>query len=89
MQSIFFTSLFLGIFIKNATGNANSILAILEPTIFPIVMPSNPLIAAFTDIASSGAEVPNATRVIATIKGCIFKFLAREVAPFTSHSPLK
>ena len=40
MQSKDFTSDLEGIFIKKAKGTANKTLAILEPTIFPIVIPS-------------------------------------------------
>ena len=49
--------------IKNAKGRANNTLAMLDPTIFPRVIPSYPLSAECTEIANSGAEVPNATSV--------------------------
>ena len=90
IQSKIFTSDFEeGILIKKAKGIANKTLATLEPTILPMVIPSYPLSAELTEIASSGAEVPNATRVKAIIKGCTLNFLAKEVAPSTSQSPLK
>ena len=45
--------------------------------------------AEFTEIASSGADVPKATKVTAITKGCTFRCLAKETDPFTRKSPLK
>ena len=86
---MFLRSHFLGILIKNANGRANNTLAILDPTMFPRVIPSQPLIAECTEMANSGAEVPNATNVKAITKGFTFICLAKEVEPSTSQSPLK
>ena len=54
-----------------------------------MVIPSYPFRAEFIDIASSGAEVPNATNVKAIMNGWIFKCLAKEVDPLTNQLPLK
>ena len=87
--SFFFTSDSVEILIKKAKGIANKILAIFDPTIFPKVIPSKSLSAAFTEIASSGAEVPNATKVTAITNGCILRCFANETEPLTKNSPLK
>ena len=41
----------------------NKILKILLPTIFPMAIPVFPLLAAVTDVTSSGRDVPSATIV--------------------------
>ena len=41
----------------------NKILKILLPTIFPMAIPAFPLLAAVTDVTSSGRDVPSATIV--------------------------
>ena len=69
MLSTIFRSELLGILIKKARGSANRTLAILDPTIFPRVIPSYPLRAECNEIANSGAEVPKATKVRAIMKG--------------------
>ena len=69
------TSDFFEILIKKAKGTANNTFAILEPTMLPSVIPCKSFKAEFIDIASSGAEVPNATKVKAIINGCTLKML--------------
>jgi hypothetical protein len=87
--SFFFTSDFFEILIKKAKGIANNILAIFEPAILPNVIPCKPFNAEFTEIASSGADVPKATKVKAIINGCTLRCLANATDPVTRYSPLK
>ena len=87
--SSFLTSVFFEIFIKKAKGITKRTFAIFDPIILPNVIPCNPFKAALTEIANSGAEVPNATKVTAITKGCTFKCLARATDPLTKYSPLK
>ena len=49
--------------INAVVPTTNRILKILLPTIFPIAISAFPLIAAETDVKSSGREVPSATMV--------------------------
>ena len=56
---------------------------------FPRVIPWNPFKAEFTEIASSGAEVPNATNVTAITNGYTLRCLASATDPLTKYSPLK
>lgn len=70
-------------------GKANNILAIFEPTMFPIAIPEWSFSAALRDIASSGADVPKETIVTATIKVGTFNIPDREMEPFTKRSPVK
>ena len=61
----------------------------LEPMILPIIILYSFLLTAMKDVASSGAEVPNATKVPATIKGDTFRIFDKSTAPLTSKSPEK
>lgn len=64
----------------------SNIFAILDPTIFPIVIPVAPLRLAEILTTNSGAEVPNATIVSPIIRSEILSFLAIEEAPSTKRS---
>ena len=87
--SLVLTSDFFEILIKNAKGTANNTFAILDPTILPSVISCKPFKAEFIDMASSGAEVPNATKVNAIINGCTLRCFAKATEPLTRYSPLK
>ncbi len=61
-----------------------NILAILEPSTFPIAISGLPWILASTDTISSGILVPSATIVSPMIAWDIPDFFATETAPSTS-----
>jgi len=78
--------------IKAVSPMINDILIKFEPIIFPMDMPSVPLIAADMLTAASGELVPKATMVKPIIMGGIFKYLAifdahetKKSAPFISR----
>ena len=62
------------------------ILNILLPTIFPIAIPTFPLLAAVTEVTSSGRLVPNATIVSPMKRSLIPKVLAIADAESTTRS---
>ncbi len=72
-----------------AIPNAKKTLAKLEPKIFPNAAPVLPSRLAVMETNNSGAEVPNATKVPATIKGDTFRIFDKSTAPLTSKSPEK
>ena len=67
--------------IKPVVPITNKTLNILLPTILPMAMSAFPFLAAFTDVKSSGKEVPNATMVRPMNLSLIPSALASPVAP--------
>lgn len=63
------------------TPRQTNILNMFEPTILPIAMPVDPLIALVTETASSGRLVPIATTVNLMMRAGTFSLLAIELAP--------
>jgi hypothetical protein len=73
--------------ISAGSPSTSSTLAMLLPTMLPIATPENPFSPAYTEVRSSGAEVPNATTVRPTTTGEIEARFDRPSAPRTSKSP--
>ncbi len=65
----------------------NRILAVFDPTTFPIAIPGASSNVALIAINSSGAEVPNATIVRLTMRAGMPKRRLRLTAPLTKASP--
>lgn len=73
--------------IKAVKPNTNEILAMLEPTTFPMAISGEPCKAAFKLTINSGAEVPKETMVIPITNGESLNFAAIPTAPLTNTSP--
>lgn len=69
--------------------NIKNILKRLLPIIFPIAISGFFFMAATTDVASSGSEVPTATIVTPITASLIPIPLAMPIAPFTNSCPPK
>jgi hypothetical protein len=63
------------------TPNTKPILAIFEPTTFPITIPGSPFRIAIILTINSGRLVPNATNVMPTTRGGILNFDAIDLLP--------
>ncbi len=69
--------------------NTMNMLKILLPITLPTASPGFPLMAATTEVASSGSDVPIATMVSPTTPSLMPAFIAIDEAPATNLSPPK
>ena len=72
---------------KAVTPMTSRMLAMLEPMTLPSAMPAEPFRLAFTDMTSSGSDVPNATIVKPTTSGETPSFVAIYTAASIVQSP--
>ena len=72
--------------IRAVVPATNKMLNILLPTIFPMAISAFPLLAAVTEVTSSGSDVPKATIVRPIILSLMPNALAMAVAPSTARS---
>ena len=72
--------------IRAAAPMMSRILAVFEPTTFPIAIAGAPSTLAFRETSSSGMEVPKPTTVKPISNGGIRRRLASDTEPLTRYS---